>query len=310
MKVNALNFADISFKNSKNVKKNIKATDSNLYQKENIAKRVLIGSAFAALFVVAYTTRPKQLLLESKLVKRSMGKFQDSAKKMIQEFQEKADEVSNLIAEGTKNSFQDVYENSKLIRKFITKEGAEIPSVMEEYGAKGKLLRKTIFDDFKNFKVKEFAGKFGSFNNFDVCDGQVGGIAKGARKLPFNRVYVSEGFYPFRGIGFYYNKALVSNDDSKPEIFIKNLLIDLNQRKLFLKSFKMQDDQCEIKKSFYFINNLLSNVGVDYQNTQTEKGLKFMARDFYKMDNGALKTVRREALDREFLNDLVLDFIY
>ena len=122
MKVNALNFADISFKNSKNVKKNIKATDSNLYQKENIAKRVLIGSAFAALFVVAYTTRPKQLLLESKLVKRSMGKFQDSTKKMIQEFQEKADEVSNLIAEGTKNSFQDVYENSKLIRKFITKE--------------------------------------------------------------------------------------------------------------------------------------------------------------------------------------------
>ena len=48
-----------------------------------------------------------------------------------------------------------------------------------------------------------------------------------------------------------------------------------------------------------------------YSMSDLKKGLKLLPRDFYRVnENGVLDSIRRKELDKEFLNDLVLDFIY
>ena len=55
----------------------------------------------------------------------------------------------------------------------------------------------------------------------------------------------------------------------------------------------------------------MHSVGVGYSAPDLKKGLKLLPRDFYRVnENGVLDAIHREELDREFLNDLVLDFIY
>ena len=107
MKVNALNSVRVGFKNAdKAVKKADNTAKGNFFSEENKTKRVLIGLAFAGLVTLAYITKPKQLMLESRVVKNTMGKLKNSTKKIVQEFQEKADEVSDYIAKGQKILFK------------------------------------------------------------------------------------------------------------------------------------------------------------------------------------------------------------
>ena len=313
MKVNALNSVRVGFKNGGNVvKKPDNAAKGNFFSKENITKRTLIGLAFAGLVTLAFVTKPKQLMLESRVVKNTMGKLKNSTKKLAQEFQEKADEVSDFIAKGAKNSFQDVYEDSNLIRKFITKEGGEIPSIMEEYGAKGKLLRRTNFADFKNFNVKEYGKKSSVLNIINVKDGIVSSGSKGIRKLPFGYKFISHSFLPYDDTKIILKGCLSRDKGEDSSTFIRKMLVTLGEKECLIKSNKASYRRgCNIEKCFTFKNGFLHSVGVGYSAPDLKKGLKLLPRDFYKVnENGVLDSIRRKELDREFLNDLVLDFIY
>lgn len=313
MKVNVLNSVRVGFKNAdKAVKKADNAAKGSFFSEENKTKRVLIGFAFAGLVTLAYVTKPKQLMLESRVVKNTMGKLKNSTKKIVQEFQEKADEVSDYIAKGAKNSFQDVYEDSKLIRKFITKEGSEIPSIMEEYGAKGGLLRRTNFADFKNFKIKEYGKKSSVLNVIKVKDGVVSSGANGIKKLPFGYKLISHSFLSYDDAKIVLKGSLYRNKGEDSSAFIRKMLVAKGEKECFFKTNKASYRRgCNIEKCFTFKNGFLHSVGVGYSAPDLKKGLKLLPRDFYRVnENGVLDSIRREELDREFLNDLVLDFIY
>ncbi len=314
MKIGAIKQSYINFKGVENIKKkNVKqkVSNANYYPEENIFKRCLAGLGFLGFIFLFFATKRQRLLLESGIVKKKLNNMQNSAQKLLHDFQIKADDISGFINQGAKNSFQDVYENSILVRRFIVKDGCHLPSVMEEYTSNGKLARKIKFLDCKNFDVKEYKGKLGGFNVIKVKDGLVNAAATGIRKLPFNFLFINNGIADSDNTFMVFKNIFLNVEKNKIKIFINKAADFKGVKSSFLKYIKTNGKTTNIAKGFYFLNNGLASIGLNYNPVQTKNGSKLVAEEFYKVDkNGTLKAIRENMPDMEFLHDAFMDFLF
>lgn len=302
---NTLNF--INNKIEPNVQ-NVKKTPQGVTSKVN---NVFIGINFLILAVCLAEPflRKKGLELEGALLKKNINQANGDMRGIISGFQKKADEVSNLIKQGFENSFEDVYEDSKLLRKFVSVKDSKFPKIMEEYSkTSGELFRRTGFLDSENFNSVEYRGTKDFFDLIKVRKNKLRGIYNGVTKNSSNsETYDAMVEFYQSGKVFAKNCFLTKGKDGKKTFKTDRAFVFMGENdniKSVLKRIRYTGAQVSLSKSFVYKNNTLSGIVID---SVFENGYSPSYMELYRRNKeGKMIGIKTREFDLENLDDYFL----
>lgn len=302
---NTLNFINNKIKpNVQNVKKTPQDTNSKV-------KAAFIGLNFLILAVCLAEPflRKKSLEFEGALLKKNIKKANGNMREIVSDFQKKADEVSNLIKQGLENSFEDVYEDSKLVRKFVSVKDSKFPKIMEEYSkTSGELFRRTGFLDSENFNSVEYRGTKDFFDLIKVRKNKLRGIYNGVTKnSSSSETYDAMVEFYQSGKVFAKNCFLTKGKDGKKTFKTDKIFAFMGENddiKSVFKRMKSTNVQVSFSKSFVYKNDTLSGILVD---SAFEEGYLPSYMEFYKRNKeGKMIGIKTREFDLENLDDYLL----
>lgn len=306
-------------KNTFNFKSNnannvARSTDENRADNYKKANGVFAFLASAAILVcVSYPLlRRKTLELEGSFLKKTIQKARNSIEENVLRFQKKADEVSNLIKQGRENSFADVYEDSKLIRKFSRTKKSKVPNVMKEYSqTSGELLRKTVFKNSENFDCCEYHGSKDVLDLFKVRKNKPIYAACNLVSYPSDDATCEKIIWNSDFGKIMFDGCFIKKEKNTPIFFEANngfAFLGKENQSLF-KKIRIDSDTFSCNKAFGYKNGILNEAGVS---ASFQKGFAPDYEELYRRNKeGKMIGIQTREIDiNETLEDITCSLFF